>query len=131
MPDFEVFTKRLVPLKKTPLVTIQKRGTISLNKSAYSALGEPEAVELLYDRDERIVGLRAAESSLEHAYPVRSATGRGSGPYIISAIAFTKFYDIDTEQSLRWRAHLVEDVLCIDLDSTGTPVTSNRAQRTS
>ncbi|MDQ2959078.1 MAG: hypothetical protein M3Y42_19245 [Actinomycetota bacterium] len=129
MPDFEVFTRRLVPLKKTPLVTIQKRGTISLNKSAYAALGEPEAVELLYDRDERVIGLRPAEPTLEHAYPVRSATGKGAGPFVISAIAFTKFYDIDTGESLRWQAQLIENVLCIDLDSTATPVTSNRAQR--
>ncbi|MGI8667346.1 MAG: hypothetical protein ACR2N4_15200 [Jatrophihabitans sp.] len=129
MPDFEVFTKRLVPLKKTPLLTIQKRGTISLNRSAFVALGEPDAVELLYDRDERVVGLRPVEAAMEHAYPVRSATAKGSGPYVISAIAFTKFYEINTDQSLRWQAHLVGDVLCIDLDSTATPVTSNRAQR--
>ncbi len=129
MPDFEVFTRRLVPLKKTPLVTIQKRGTITLNKSAYSALGEPDAVELLYDRDERIVGLRPVEASLEHAYPVRPTISRGSGSYVISALAFTAFYDIDTEQPRRWHAHLVDDVLCIDLDSAGTPVTSNRALR--
>lgn len=127
MPTFEVFTKRLVPLKRMPFVTIQKRGTISLNKSAFIALGSPDAVELLYDRDERVVGLRPAKPTLDHVYPVRSATGKDTGPYVISAIAFTKFYGISTEQSLRWQAHVVEDVLCIDLDEEATPVTSNRA----
>ncbi|MFX8766474.1 hypothetical protein ABTM49_19830, partial [Acinetobacter baumannii] len=89
------------------------RGTISLNKSAFSVIGEPEAVELMYDRDERIVGLRPVDASAEHAYPVRSATARGGGPYVISAIAFTKFYDISTERSLRWQAHVVDGTLCI------------------
>ena len=127
MPNFETFTKRLVPLKKQPLVTIQKRGTISLNKSAHIALGAPEAVELLYDQDEMIVGLHPVEATVEHAYPLRSASGKDTGPFVISAIAFTKFYRINTDVSLRWAAYIEGDVLCIDTKSPGTPVTSNRA----
>ena len=46
--EFETFTRRMVPLVKKPTVTIQKRGTLSFNKAAQVALGEPEAVELLY-----------------------------------------------------------------------------------
>jgi hypothetical protein len=127
MPNFETFTKRLVPLKKQPLVTIQKRGTISLNKSAHVALGAPEAVELLYDQDEQIVGLHPVEATLDHAYPLRSASGKDTGPFVISAIAFTKFYQINTDTSVRWPAYVEDGVLCIDTKLPGTPVTSNRA----
>jgi hypothetical protein len=127
MPNFETFTKRLVPLKKQPLVTIQKRGTISLNKSAHVALGAPEAVELLYDQDEKIVGLNPVEPTVDHAYPLRSASGKDTGPFVISAIAFTKFYQINTAVSLRWPAYLDSGVLCVDTKTPGTPVTSNRA----
>jgi hypothetical protein len=122
MPPFEVFSKRLVPLKKSPMVTVAKRGTISLNKSAFSALGSPAEVELLYDRDERMIGLRPAGPGTEHAYPVRMASGKANGPYVISAIAFTKFYDIAVGRSLRWPARLVEGVLCVDLDGEPLPV---------
>jgi hypothetical protein len=127
MPNFQTFTKRLVPLKKQPLVTIQKRGTISLNKSAHVALGAPDAVELLYDQDEAIVGLHPVDATVEHAYPLRSASGKDTGPFVISAIAFTKFYDITTDVSRRWPAYVENDVLCIDTKTPGTPVTSNRA----
>ena len=67
MATFEVFKKRMVPLVKQPYVTIQKRGTMSFNKSAHMALGEPETVELLYDPNERIIGVRAIDPDVEHA----------------------------------------------------------------
>lgn len=127
MAGFEIFTKRMVPLKRAPSITIQKRGAISINKSAYLALGEPDAVELMYDRAEHRVGLRAVSAALEHAYPVRQSGAGDNGPFVISAVAFTHFYDIDTSRSLRWEAQLIDDVLYINLDSQGTPVTSNRA----
>jgi hypothetical protein len=127
VPSFETFTRRLVPLAREPMVTIHKRGTISLNKSAHAELGSPAAVELLFDRDEMIVGLRCVDPSVDHAYPVRSASGRDNGPYIISAIAFTKFHAIKPEVSLRWPSHMDGDVLCVPIKAEGIRVTSNRA----
>ncbi|MGI8761390.1 MAG: hypothetical protein ACR2LF_08895 [Jatrophihabitantaceae bacterium] len=129
MPDFETFSRGLVPLKSQPQVTIQKRGAISLNKSAYVALDTPDAVELLYDRDKHIVGIRPVDARAGHAYPLRPSTRSASGPYVISAMAFTKFYDIDTSVTLRWFAYVEDGVLCVDLCHEATPVTSNRARR--
>lgn len=127
MPNFEVFTKRMIPLVKQPFVTIQKRGTISINASSYAALGSPEAVELLYDPAERIVGLRGVDPRSQHAYPLRAAGGKEDGPYVVSGTAFTKFYGIDTEVSRRWVGVLQDGVLCIDLTTEGTTVSSNRS----
>lgn len=127
MPTFEVFNRRMVASSNAPWVTIQKRGAISLNKAAFDALGAPPAVELLYDRTAHIVGLRPAEAGAPHAYLLRQAAGPGHGPYVVSAIAFTKFYEINTDQSMRWGALVIDGVLCVELDSIATPVTSNRA----
>ena len=128
MPKFETFTKRMAPLVKQPLVTIQKHaGTISLNAAAHALLGKPDAVELLYDRDEQLVGLRAVAKESEHAYPLRSQAGKSVGPYIVSGTQLAKYYKIDTTVSRRWVASLVDDILCIDLKQEGTVVTSNRS----
>ena len=127
MPTFEVFTARTTVRSTEPLVTVHKRGTISLNSSAWSAIGEPTAVELLYDPEHRVIGLRPAGPDAEHAYPVRSSSGTGRPPYLVSAIAFTKFYKISTEHSLRWHATVEQNVLCVQLNSPATMVTSNRA----
>lgn len=126
MPNFETFTKRMAPLAKKPYVTIQKRGTISLNAAAHAALGEPDAVELLYDRNERVVGLRAVSKEAEHAYALRAQAGKNVGPFIVSGTAFAKYYKIDTTVSRRWVGQLEGDILCIDLKQPGTEVTSNR-----
>lgn len=126
-PQFETFTKGLVPLKRQPRVTIQKRGTISLNKAAYHALGKPGFVELLYDAEHAIMGLRTAQPQVTHAYPVRSSSGTDNGPFVISAMAFTHFYDIDMSASRRWPAYLEGDVLCADLTGPCTIVTATRS----
>jgi hypothetical protein len=130
MANFESFHRGLLPLKDDPHLTIQKRGTISVNRSAFEALGAPDAVELLYDRERDIVGLRGIDPKADNAYLVRRTTSSASGPWVISAMAFTHFYDIDTAVSKRWTAFLDDDVLCADLSTPGTPVSSNRARRT-
>jgi hypothetical protein len=130
MSNFESFSRRMMPLKAQPLVTIQKRGAISLNRSAFAALGSPDAVELLFDRDASLVGLRPIDARAENAYQVRPASGTASGPWVVSAMAFTKFYEIDTTQTRRWTAYLQDGVLCADLTCPGLAVTSNRAGRT-
>lgn len=115
MPDFESFSRRMLPLKSQPHVTIQKRGSMSLNRSAFVALGEPESVELLFDRTASIVGLRATAPNAENAYHVRRSSRSSSGPWLISAMAFIKFYDVDVSATRRWPAYLDDDVLCVDL----------------
>lgn len=129
---FELFTRSMVPLTHAPYVTIQKRGTISMNKAAHHALGDPEAVELLYDRDAAKMGFRAANPANEHAYAIRATGGRTeeSGTYVVSATAFCKYFDIDTLVSRRWSAVVEDDVLVLDMTKEGTVVTSNRNGRT-
>jgi hypothetical protein len=126
MPDFEVFDKRAVPVTTEPMVTIQRKGPISMNRASFQALGNPQAVELLYDSTERIVGLRKVPISTKHAYPVRSQ-GKGS-TFLVAAHAFTRYYSIPNEVSTRYAAQMFGDVLGIDLKQKGLVVTSNRAR---
>lgn len=99
---------------------------MSFNKAAHVAMGEPEAIELLYDVKEKIVGVRGVPREAEHAYPLRSAP-RSDGPFVVSGTAFTKYYGIDTTVSRRWVGVMNDGVLCIDLNTEGTIVTSNRS----
>lgn len=128
MPHFETFNRNLPSVKGPPRITLLRSGMLSLNKPAYLTLESPEAVELLYDCDEQIIGVREVEPRAETAYIVRGPARGCSGPFLVTALAFTKFYEIDTTDSLRWEAHLNGDVLCIRLTDECTPVTSNRAR---
>lgn len=127
MPNFETFTKRLAPLVKKPAVTVQKRGTISMNKAAHAALGEPKAVELLYDANDKMVGFRGIDVTESHAYPLRTTPGESS--FVLSGRAFTQYYKIPTEVSTRFEAFMDGDVLCVDLKATSQVVTSNRRSK--
>jgi hypothetical protein len=128
-PNFETYSRDLPPLKRYPWVTVQKRGVISLNHAAYTSLGEPSAVHLLYDPQEQILGLRPADWSADGAHAVRSQTGKPAGPFVISAIAFMNHYAIERLSSYRWTAYTDDDeTLCINLNSPRIPVTSNRAK---
>lgn len=126
---FEVFTKKMVPLASLPYVTLQRRGTISMNKSAHHLMGDPDAVELLYDAEAKVMGFRAVEETVEHAYAIRSMGGKGkdSSTYMVSGRGFFKYYGIDTDVARRYGATLNDDgILCLDLSKPGTVVTSNR-----
>lgn len=129
MPNFETFTKRMVPYSKSPFVTVQKRGTISLSASSFVLLGRPEAVELLYDAAERVIGIRAVDRDVEHAYPLRGTSAkRDDSTFMLSGMAFTKYYGIDTTVARRYTATMQDDVLCVDLKDEGTVVIGHRSK---
>jgi hypothetical protein len=131
MAQFDRFIRDQVALKRDPWVTIQKRGTISLNRSAYEMVGSPDAVELLYDAENQIVGMRVGDPRDRDAMRVRSPTGKDTGPFVISAMAYLRFYQIAVDDSRRWPAYLEDDVLCVDLRTPSVSVTSNRARQAS
>lgn len=128
---FEVFEKSSAPLTKVPTVTLQKRGTISLNRSAHALMDGADYVELLWDNERRVVGFRPTSESNPNAYPVRAQNSKtDTGPLIIAGMAFTKFYGIDTSHAARYIPEREGEIVCISLDGPHQRVTSNRDRRT-
>lgn len=124
---FEVFDKRLAPLAKAPSITIQKRGIFSLNKAAHKLIGEPQTVELLFDKEKQIIALRPSNDA--HAYTIRPQSSRDTGQVVMSATAFTQYYDIDTTISRRFKPFEQDGMLCIDLRGPSVEVVGNRSKR--
>jgi hypothetical protein len=110
---FEVFTKKAVGSVSEPFVSIQKKGIIAMNHAAFDALGQPKAVELLFDRERQRVGLRAVDPNVDHAYVVRP-NAKGSS-HLVSGTRFAKHYGIPVEVDQRWPAHMDKNVLVIDI----------------
>ena len=127
---FEVFHKGSAPIPSVPAVTVQKRGIISLNRAAYGLLGEPAAVELLWDSEREMIGLRAAALEDPDAYPAREQkTKNGNGPVLIAGTLFTQFIGMDTTAARRWVPVLEGDILCVDIRKPGQTASSNRARK--
>ena len=123
---FEVFDKRMAPLAKAPSVTIQKRGIFSINRVAHKLIEEPETVELLFDKENKVIALRPSKAP--HAYSIRPQSSRDTGQVILSATAFTQYYDIDTSVSRRYKPYEQDGMLCIDLNGPSTEVHGNRSK---
>src|SRR5688572_7722640 len=127
MPNWTTFDRRSRPVANEAYVTIQRRGTFSFNQAARTAIGDPEAVELLYDVDERLVGFRSIDPSSPRAYRLRKQGNANN--WILGGQAFTKTFGINTDTAMRYLATLEDGVLVVDLKQPGTDATGPRLQK--
>ena len=129
MTDYEVYQRVRPPAISTPAVTVGKRGQLSLNRAAFEALGSPKAVELLYSRRERRIGIRAVDPEAAHAYrPHTAPKDHGRGPWVISGAAFMTYFNIQQEQTIRYTASVEGNILSISLKDGGTLLTSRNGR---
>jgi hypothetical protein len=126
MAEFETFKRGGMPSRGEPAVTIQKRGALSLNAAAYETIGSPGYVELLYDREERRIGIRASDLS-PHAYVVRGV-GENEATHVVSGKAFLNYYEIPRGVARRWIAEEQDGILVIDLKQPGTDVSGHNSR---
>ena len=100
---FEVYVKGSAPVASVPAVTVQKKGIISLNDSAFQLIDSPEAVELLWDPDRKAIAIRPSELANFNAYPTRRMQIKsGRGPVLIAGTLFTQYIGMSTEEARRW-----------------------------
>jgi hypothetical protein len=121
---FEVFDKRTAAVSKSPFVTVQKNnGPLSMNRPAYELMDKPEAVELLFDREEQLIGFHPVPITSPKAFPVRPQ-GKNSATLMVAGQSFTKHYGIDTRVARRYPVEMRDDVLVVDLKGESVEVRS-------
>lgn len=111
---FEKFRRYKVTEGDEPIVSLHLRGIFALNKNAYDKLGEPEAIEILYAPEEKVIGFQAAPKSSPDAYAVRRNTKTA---FQVEGRGFLKYYNIPKEATgRRYRAEMMDDVLTVNLN---------------
>lgn len=110
---FELYVRGKPLPSATPRVSVLKRGAISFNEAAFGALGSPTAVQLLFNLENQVIGIRSTSESHESAHRVRSQAGARS--YVVGCQGFLQFYGIDFQRSRRFSARLVGNMLEVDL----------------
>lgn len=123
---FEVFNKRAATSSKIPMVTVQKDGEFSMNKAAHDAIGAPEAVELLYDREEKLIAFRPTAPDGALAFNVKPQGNNSTGRQIAGK-AFAKYYELDVAVARRYTARERDGMLVVDLKEESAIVTGPRA----
>jgi len=115
------------PREERMHVTLSRRNVILLNGNVHERLGCPEAVLLLFDKVNSIIGIDPAPASRPNAFPVRTK-GRGRHR-LIWASPFCKHFGIKVDRVTAFiNAEIDENgVLRLDLRST-TEITRRSGQ---
>ena len=118
-PKWETFIGRPYGQRAAagPRVTLGLKGVFYLNRRAFELVGEPKAVEMLFDGGQRLIGMRPSDPKKPNAFPIRLHSG---GNYRrINAAAFCRHFRIRTEKTVLFeRFQLVRGVLTLDMEQT-------------
>lgn len=86
-------------------VTINQKGMLLLNRKAWKSLGEPEAVKLLYDETNNMIGLRPSDADCPKAFPVKHT----KYSHVIQAHPFCVHFDFDIERTMVFNHVEIDD----------------------
>jgi hypothetical protein len=99
--DFEIFEAGpVIQTHDRVHVTINKQGHIFLNRRMMEALGEPDAVTLMYDKRRSIIGVMPSPLHKRRSYPLRNKDGKRSSGRMIHAMNFFRKYQIRPTETL-------------------------------
>lgn len=100
-------------------VTLSPRGEFYLNESAMMNLGYPAAVRLMFEPDERLIGIASAALNAKASYELRSKYVTDSLARIFRATSFCRHLGILPDRTLMFRDPKIENgVLVLDLKTT-------------
>jgi hypothetical protein len=85
---------------------------LTFNEAAYNALGRPEAVALLFDKERYAVGLRPISPEAKHAYPIHKVGNNRT--YRVKAMAFVSHNGIAALEPRSYHCRILDHVLVDD-----------------
>jgi hypothetical protein len=110
------------PAARAMHVTLSSRGDFYLNQAVMVKLGEPVAVRLMFNKEERLIGIAAAPLKAKGAIELRMKYGLESPGRTFCARPFCLHLDILPERTIVFRDPKVHDgVVVLDLNSTDYP----------
>ena len=113
-----------------PTCSLTKSGSMTLNDVAVQALGDPPAIRIGYDADQRQIGLRASlrdEAGAILLRPSRTPEGADTGSRSMYARAVLLYYGVLPSENHTFRLDDVGDgVFALSLDE---PLPKSRSRR--
>ena len=110
-------------------VSLSPKRNFFLNRKTLEALGDPDAVVMIYDRRRTIVGVRRASIETPNAYRLkRKEQKRGATGRVLYAANFCRRYGIAPSETLAFtNAHVDKDgILVLSLHDV-KPIIRTRA----
>ena len=117
------------PFKERVHVTLNRKNIFCLNAKVFEMLGEPEAVVLMFDKKEKVIGLRPARLNSTGTFRVQ-ALGTSPTHKIIRAAPFCRAFNIRMDCTTAFLQPRLDDdgVLLLDLRAT-VPARARRKRK--
>ena len=102
---------------KEPHVSLFAYGKIYLNRRAIELLGEPDAVALMFDQRQKVIGIQGVPPSRHYAFRLNKKDKRSLGS-TIAATSFLKHNKINPTETLAFRNPTLNEngILILDLN---------------
>jgi len=116
MPElhFEQFVHKRVHKPNGPMMSLWPSGKLQLTDEAARMIHYPDQVVIMWDADNRAIGVRAAKKGEGHGYALR-APGNGTSSRLVSVGCAMAHYGISVEEPVRAAPKLAGNVLYIRL----------------
>ncbi len=115
--QWDVFTETANSRRSNSLrVSLSKRSLFAVNQLGYEALNKAEAIELMFDKVNKLIGMRPCPPEQKNAFKLRQQ-GK-SNSYYVRARAFCAYYNIKVNQTVVFDEPEVDEdgVLTLDLN---------------
>ena len=99
-------------------VTVNRRGNFFFNRRALEAMGEPDAVTMMFDRRRSTIGIRRSPIDQKSAFRLKLKERSRSQGRMLYASNFCRLYHIRPDETLRFTGAEVnkDGILILDLN---------------
>ena len=117
------------PFKERVHVTLNRKNIFCLNAKVFEMLGEPEAVVLMFDKKEKVIGLKPARLNTTGTFRVQPLSTSQTHK-IIRAAPFCRAFNIRMDCTSAFLQPRIDDdgVLLLDLRAM-VPARAHRARK--
>ena len=99
-------------------VTLNKQRTMVLNQIAYKEMGEPKAVELMFDAGRKLIGVKRCDQGKKNAFHIRHSK---QGRHVSIALgAFLTHFEIKPTRTILFEDPKLDADGLLTLDLTKT-----------
>lgn len=109
-------------------ITIDRKNVLTFNRYSVKMLGNPEAVMLMFEKKESLIGIVASSLKEKDAFPLKP---KGGVNWIVHTAPFCRAHNIMIEKTERFDHPEIDDAGILRLDLKNTHDVSHRRKRKS
>ena len=116
---FEAFNKKdAAAANKDAEMTVLSNGLISLTWRAFEMLGQPDAVQFLFDESRSVIALNPVDKDDDNAYATRRPKDGAKGAVSVRGTTMLRYYDLEVSDTYKATPFMEDGYLCFEISPT-------------